>query len=202
MKPIKGYANAKAYTEAERLPVGGYVVKIMNVEYIDNSSKGYSDTIVLSFDIVEGEYKDYFTQNYRSQQGEDKKWKGTYRVRIPKDDGSEQDGWAQRRFKTDITAFEESNKGYHWDWQEQGLKGKLVGVVFNNKEWGMETANGYQTGWFTNAHHLLSAEAVRNGKYKIPADQPKKDKPSESQQGSNNWMDIPDGVNDDALPFN
>ena len=201
MKPIKGYAAARAYTEQERLPAGGYVVQIKNVEYQDNSAKGYGDVIVLSFDIAEGEYKDYYAQNYRNQQGEDKKWKGTYRVRVPKDDGSEQDNWAQRRLKTDISAFEESNSGYHWDWQEQGLKGKLVGIVFNNKEWGMETANGYRSGWFTNAHHLISAENARNGKFKLPADQLLKNKPEDLQE-SDGWMNIPDGVDSDALPFN
>ena len=116
MKKLNGYETAQAYFEQERLPVGGYVLKILDVKYQENS---WGDVILLSFDIEEGEYKGFFANNYRAQTQEDKKWKGTYRLRVPKDDGSEQDNWTMRRFKTVISAFEESNSGYHWNWDEQ-----------------------------------------------------------------------------------
>lgn len=195
MKPLKNYESAKAYTELEKLPAGGYVVKILNVEYVDNSDKGYNDTIILSFDIVEGEYKDFYRKQYSEQQSEDKKWKGTYRMRVPLDDGSEKDGWTTRRFKTDITAFESSNSGFAWAWKEQSLKGKLVGAVFNDKEYEF---NG-RSGFFTNCHHLIDAAKIREGKFKTPATQYLS---KESQEKNEEWMNIPDGVEDDALPFN
>ena len=196
MRRYNNYDKAKVITETERLPIGGYVCKILNVEYQDNSSRGYNDNIILSFDIAEGEYKDFYAKQYRNQQTEDKKWKGNFRMRCAEDDGSEQDGWTMNRFKTNIHAFEESNKGFTWNWEEQTLKGKLIGIVFNNKEWEM---NG-RSGFYTNAHHLVSVEDIRNGKFKIPADQLLENRNGGlSDEG---FMDIPDSVDDDALPFN
>lgn len=197
MRKLNGYDKAKAYTETERLPVGGYVVKILNVEYQQNEKLGYSDQIILAFDIEEGDYKGFYASNYKAQEGEDKKWKGTYRMYVPLDDGSEKDGWTMRRFKTDINAFESSNKGFRWAWDEQSLKGKIVGVVFQNKEYEF---NG-RTGFFTSAHHLLNVEQIRSGKFKIPADK-LLDGKSNSGADTQDWANIPDSADSDELPFN
>ena len=79
MKRLNGYEKAAAYSDSERLPVGGYVLKILDVKYQENK---WGDVILLSFDINEGEQKDFFARNYKNQTGEDKKWKGTYRLRV------------------------------------------------------------------------------------------------------------------------
>lgn len=199
MKKLEGYEKAQAYSEQERLPVGGYVLKILDVKYQENS---WGDVILLSFDIAEGEHKDFFAQNYRAQTQEDKKWKGTYRLRVPKDDGSEQDNWTMRRFKTIISNFEESNSGYHWNWDEQTLKGKMIGALFNNKEYDFNGSHGF----FTNCHSLVTVEKIRSGKFEIPADTLLKEKkdngyPAGSTPVGNGFMNIPDGI-DEELPFN
>lgn len=198
MKRLNGYEKAKTYSEQERLPVGGYVLKVLDVKYQENS---YGDNILLSFDITEGEQKDFFANNYRSQTGEDKKWKGTYRLRVPKDDGTEQDEWTMRRFKTVITNFEESNPGYHWNWDEQTLKGKQIGALFNNKEYSFNGRHGF----FTNCHSLVTVEKIRSGKFEIPADTLLKENnnggyPSGSTPADDGFMNIPEGV-DSELPF-
>lgn len=198
MRQLNGYAQAKAYTDQERLPVGGYVIKILNVDYQSNE---WGDVIVLSFDIIEGDHKDFFSQNYKSQDQEDKKWKGTYRLRVPKDDGSEQDEWTMRRFKTVISAFEESNPGYHWNWNEKTLKEKTIGAIFNNKEYEFNGRHGF----FTNCHSLVPVEKIRSEKFKIPADTLLKQRdnngyPAGATPGENGFMNIPDGI-DDELPF-
>jgi hypothetical protein len=199
MKKLNGYETAQAYFEQERLPVGGYVLKILDVKYQENS---WGDVILLSFDIEEGEYKGFFANNYRAQTQEDKKWKGTYRLRVPKDDGSEQDNWTMRRFKTVISAFEESNSGYHWNWDEQTLKGKMIGALFNNKEYEFDGRHGF----FTNCHSLVTVEKIRSGKFTIPEDTLLKEKrdngyPTGSTPGIDGFMNIPDGI-DEELPFN
>lgn len=198
MRQLSGFAKAQAYVDSERLPVGGYVLKILEVEYQTND---WGDVILLSFDVAEGDQKDFFASNYKAQTGEDKKWKGTYRLRVPKDDGSEQDEWTMRRFKTVISKVEESNPGYHWDWDEQNLKGKLVGALFNNKEYEFNGRHGF----FTNCHSLVAVEKIRSGKFEIPADTLLKEgtgptgTPSRVGDG---FMNIPDGVEDEGLPFN
>jgi hypothetical protein len=195
MKRLNGYEKAEAYTDQEKLPVGGYVLKILDVKYQEND---WGDVIVLSFDVEEGDYRGFFADNYRKQTGEDKRWKGTYRLRVPKEDGTVQDGWTMRRFKTVITNFEESNNGYHWDWNEQTLKGKLIGALFNNKEYDFRGKHGF----FTNCHSLVTVEKIRSGKFEIPEDTLL----GQRQQGTgapnvDDFINVPDNAEDDGLPF-
>lgn len=196
MKKLGRYAEAKTYTDQERLPAGGYILDIKNVEYKEND---WGDVIILSFDIAKGDFKGFFEKNYKTQNGEDKKWKGTYRLRVPKDDGSEQDEWTLRRFKTIITNFEDSNNGFHWDWDEQKLKGKKIGALFNNKEYDYNNRSGF----FTNCHSLVTVEKIDSGRFEIPADTLLKNGSAftaEPKADSDGFMNIPDGI-DEELPF-
>lgn len=123
------------------------MVKIMDVKPVHND---WGDILLLSFDVEEGDKKGFFRDDYRGQTYEDKKWRGTYRLRIPADDGSDKDAWAKNAFNNAMFAFEDSNKGFRFDWDENKLKGLLVGALFRNEEWEM---NG-RTGWTTNAARL------------------------------------------------
>lgn len=169
MRAFKGYEAKKQGGAREILPAGGYVAKILNAE-----EKRYSwgDVLLISFDISEGEHSDFFNKDYLENTNEDKKWRGTYRLNIPKDDGSETDGWTKNTFGGAMWAIEESNQGYTWNWDEKSLKGKTVGVLFRNKEWEM---NG-NTGWTTECCKLESADDIRNGKFRMPKDKPLKNK--------------------------
>ena len=195
MKTLNGYAQAQTYTESERLPVGGYVLKILDVKEVVSE---WGNTIVISFDIEEGDYKNFFRDNYKNQTGEDKKWKGVYRLRVPKEDGTEQDEWTMRRFKTVIVNIEESNQGYSWDWDEKKLKGKLIGALFNNKEYDFNGRHGF----FTNCHSLVPVEKIRSGKFEVPADTLLRTLTPVGTHvtGSDGFMNIPDGI-DEELPF-
>ena len=141
MKAFNGYEPKRSYVR-EQLPAGGYVVKIMDVKLVHND---WGDILLLSFDVEEGDKKGFFRDDYRGQTYEDKKWRGTYRLRIPADDGSDKDAWAKNAFNNAMFAFEDSNKGFRFDWDENKLKGLLVGALFRNEEWEM---NG-RTGWTT-----------------------------------------------------
>ena len=199
MKQLNGYANAQVYTGQEKLPVGGYVLKILDAKEEDNSSKGYNNKLILSFDIAEGDYKDFFAANYKAQTGEDKKWKGVYRITVPADDGSKDDEWKQNRFKTIISLFEESNPDFHWDWDERKLKGKVIGALFNNKEYEFNGRHGF----FTNCHSLVTVEKIKSGKFTIPEDTllNKGNTENQSRPNADGFMNIPDGI-DEELPFN
>lgn len=198
MRKLNGYEGAQKYVDQERLPPGGYVLRILDVKYQTND---WGDVILLSFDIEEGERKGFFKSNYNGQSTEDKKWKGVYRLRVPKDDGSEEDNWAMRRFKTAIFAFEESNGGYHWGWDEQTLKGKLIGALFNNKEYDFNGRHGF----FTNCHSLVTVGKIRSGKFEIPADTLLKNNRQKSgghtRPEADDFMYIRDGCEDEGLPF-
>lgn len=199
MRKINGYDEATTITERPRLPIGGYVLKILNAEEITYS---WGEVLKIDFDIAEGEHKDFYKNDYESQTQEDKKWKGSFRLNVPKGDGSQQDSWTLKKFKTVITAIEESNGAYRWDWNEDGLKGKTIGGLFNNKEWEMETNNGIKSGTYTNCKMLISVEKIRSNDFTVPNDEyiPENKRLKKAEPISNDFMNIPDNV--DEVPFN
>ena len=97
IKRFGDYDNTKAYGDIPVLPKGGYVLKIIGAEVCENRNGQY---IKISCDVAEGEYKDFFANEYHNQQQEDKKWHCNYLLNVPNDDGTEKDGWTKRRFKT------------------------------------------------------------------------------------------------------
>ncbi len=195
MKQFSGY-KAEAPVRREKLPAGGYVARILSAREQEYS---WGNVLLISFDIAEGEHKEFFKNDYHSQQQEDKKWRGTYRLRVPKDDGSEQDAWSKRSFGNAMWAVEASNSGYHWDWNEGGLKGKLVGVLFRNKEWQM---NG-TTGWTTECCSLVDAELIRQNRFTMPKDKPLKERAAASAPVFTSSAGFEEVAieSDDDLPF-
>lgn len=188
MRVLRGFENAKAFAEKEVLPVGGYIVKILNVETLEYT---WGEVLNISFDIAEGEQKDFYKRDFANQMQEVKKWKGNYRLNVPKDDGTEKDGWTMSKFKSAIVAIEESNGGYKWTWDEQTLKGKFVGALFHKSEW---EYNG-STGFYTACHSLRSADFIRSGDFTIPADKLiKRDVPK-------GFTDVTDADMDSDIPF-
>lgn len=164
MKKFNDYDKTQSYSDRPQLPKGAYVLKIMDAHEEQNSNGSY---IKISCDIIEGEFKDFFMQDYKAQEREDKKWHCNYLLNEPKDDGSEKDGWTKRRFKTVVEALEESNDGYHWDWDEKKWKGLLIGGLFNMRQY---QGNDGSVREGTNLKQLCSVEKVRSGKFKMPKD--------------------------------
>lgn len=164
---IKQYNGAKAQRRAAReiLPKGGYVAKILDAKV---QNYDFGDKLVLAFDVAEGPYNGFFSRDFSQNPNEDKKWRGTVRLSIPKDDGSERDEWSKNSFNAFIWAIEDSNPGYTWAWDETTLKGKTIGVLFRNKEWEF----GENRGWTTECCAVEAASVIREGKYKQPKDKP------------------------------
>lgn len=165
MKPYGDY-KAEQATTREPLPAGGYVAKIIGAKVATYKGKdGTSyDKLEIGFDIVEGQYKGHFQDDFAANSNPDKKWRGVFRLPVPKDDGTEKDGWSKRSFGNAMWAVEASNTGYSWDWNEAGLKNKLVGVLFRDKEWAWES----KTGWTTECCAFDSVESIKGGKFKQP----------------------------------
>lgn len=172
MKAFEGYKAQKQGGSREHLPAGGYVAQILSAKEVQY---GWGSVLLISFDISEGEYKGFFKKDYAENTNENRKWSGTYRLSIPKDDGSEKDGWTKRTFGGVMWAVEDSNPGYHWDWNEAGLKGKTVGVLYRNYEWDIDG----RTGWSTECCKMITVQDVRDGKFKVPKDKPLANKPAE-----------------------
>lgn len=194
MKRINNWENVKAATEKIALPVGGYVVEIKGakVATYQGNDGGVFEKLEVSIDIAEGEFKDFYTNDYRGQQSEDKKWKGVLRVYLPKEDGTEKDEWTKSTLKGLIGAIEDSNPGYHWDWDETKLKGKKVGCVFRNEEWEYDG----KTGFTARPFKFIAVEKIKTGSFRFPKDKLiKRDDFVSASPAS--YKEIPD----DDLPF-
>lgn len=188
------YDDVQVYEAAERLPIGGYVLKILGAK-VEKYSWG--DVLVLRIDVVEGDHAGFYQKNYNAQT-ENKKWKGTYRINLPKNDGTEQDEWSIKKLKSAMTAIENSNEGYKWDWNEKSLAGRIVGGLFGNKEWEM---NGNR-GFYTDCRALCSAERIRSGNFQIPADKLLNNN-SSNTSSFDSFGDMPDAfaAAEDDIPF-
>ena len=198
IRSFRDFAQTKSYGEVQTLPKGGYVMRILGATVEENSIGQY---VKIQMDIAEGEYRDFYRRDYENQQTEDKKWHCNYLLNVPKDDGTEQDGWTKRKFKTFTEALEESNPGYHFDWDEAKFKGLLVGGLFNLRQY--EKSDG-TIGESTNLAAVCKVDTIRSGRYTLP-----KDKLLAAGQGKSGaavtmdedgFMNVPDGL-DAELPF-
>ena len=205
---ITGYKQAEAtsFSELPKLQPGGYVVKILNVKV---ESTDWGSRLAIQFDIAEGEFKGFFDKLYKAtpDEWENKKWKGSMRLSIPHDTGDETKfKKSLGYFKSQIQAFENSNANLHIDcerdWDENVLKGKLVGALFNEKEWEKDG----KTGWFTQCKRFVPANDIRIGNFTIPKREELKNKPSTASNDSfdpnanlSDFVEINAG--DDAVPF-
>ena len=189
MKPFNGY-EAKRQSTREILPAGGYIVKILDATEV---TYDWGNVIEISFDVIEGQYKDFFRNDYKNNNSEDKKWRGKYRLNEPKDDGSEKDGWTKNTFNGAMYALENSNPGFRWDWNEKKLKGLTVGALYRNKEWEMKG----NTGWTTECCSFIPAADIQEKKYKIPKDKPISKK--STSKATTGFEEI--SCTDDDLPF-
>lgn len=189
MKAFNGLEIKKSVSTNKPLPAGGYVAKIINAKVEEYS---WGEVLVISFDIAKGEYKDFFSKQFSENTREDKKWKGNFRLTIPQENNQYFDS-QKRTFGNAIWAIEESNPGYHWDWDEAALKGKMVGVLFRNFEWEM---NG-DSGWSTECGTFVSAEDIRNGNFRQMKDRPLKRKATVTSIANDDKF----LTDDDELPF-
>lgn len=205
---ITGYKQAEAtsFSELPKLQPGGYVVKILNVKI---EPTDWGSRLAIQFDIAEGEFKGFFDKLYKAtpDEWENKKWKGSMRLSIPHNTGDETKfKKSLGYFKSQIQAFENSNANLHIDcerdWDENVLKGKLVGALFNEKEWEM---NG-NTGWFTQCKRFVPVNDIRSGNFTIPKREELKNKPSTASNDSfdpnanlSDFVEINAG--NDTVPF-
>lgn len=189
---IRSYNGFKAERTIgkETLPAGGYVAKIMDATVLKYD---WGEVLKIDFDIAEGEHKGFFAADYRANTSENKKWRGCYRINIPNESNQYFDS-QKKSFNNLIACLEETNMGYHFDWDEAKLKGLGIGVLFRNKEW---EYNG-NTGWTTECCSVTTAKDIRDGNFKMPKDKALKKTESSGSTGAT-FAELED--DDSDLPF-
>ena len=169
MRKPRGYDETRTYSDSYRLPAGGYVVRI-----IDAEEKEYPDGneyLEIKFDIAEGEYRGFYQKQYDNQTFEPKKYKGTIKINAPKEDGTDQDNWTLKNFKTQIAALQDSDPNFDaWTPKEElntdGMIGLEAGLLFRNKEYDYKGNRGF----WTEPFRFIAVKRIRDGNFTTPKD--------------------------------
>ena len=165
MKKPNNWNDVKAAGERVKLPAGGYEAKIINAKVVNyDGSNGSYERLEIAVDITAGEYKDYYKQDFDSNTRDDKKWRGVARFYVPTDDGSEKDEYTKSVLKSVTDALEDSNKDYHWDWDETKLKGLKVGILVRDKEYEIDGKHGFSPEIF----RFTDINRIKEGKFTVP----------------------------------
>ena len=167
IKKFKDYDSIQVFEGGASIEPGGYELQIIGakVEQFNNC-----EIMKVAFDIVNNEqYAGFYSTRFKAAKATNSnaKWSGIFDVFIPKDDGSEKDGYTKTAFKRFITSVEKSNEGYTWNWDENSLKGKLFGGVFGREEF--KTNEGTYK-FATKCRFPRSIESIRTGNFTIPDD--------------------------------
>lgn len=209
MKQYSNYAEAKKAARNQggsQLPLGTYVGKVKQVRVVEEDTD--KERIEILYDVAEGEHKDFFKKSYDASTDEDKKWKGKIVIWSPKDDGSKSDNWTKNTHAKWMNAFEDSNKGYTWNWNASTLKDKLFG--FTMRQVGKVIEGKHIK--FNDISYPCSVEDARKnpertGNFKAFGDfneatyEAQKQNNNAPKTDSNGFMKIPDGA-EEEIPFN
>lgn len=202
IKKPQGYDAAPAYTgESAQLPKGKYVCVIKQVT--TKVSTNGNEQFVILFDIAEGEYKDFYQKLYdadRAQNAASTKWRGVFKQNM--------EGRGLSWFKGIITSIERSNNfTFQWDREnnEATLKGKKFGGLFHRRQF--EAEDGKRP-FVTELFQVRSVAGLAEAE--VPEDELLPDapagRPDPSQAATpspvgDGFMNIPDGVEDEGIPF-
>lgn len=154
MKRIDNWDNIKEGSSYQRLPVGGYIVGIKSVKNQEDKN-----CLVVFFDICKGDKKNWYQKEYDNDTRSTKIWPNAATLyRSYKET-------ALPMFKGFITAVENSNPGYKWDWDEQTLKNKVFGIVMGEEEYlnskGQKRIRNRVVG-------VRSVKTIESGEFTIP----------------------------------
>lgn len=196
IKKPQGYDTAAAYTgEVQSLPKGKYVCKIKQVA--TQQSRNGNLQLVILYDIAEGEYKDFYKNAFdeeKSRNRENARWRGVFKQNM--------EGKGLPWLKGIITAIEKTNNFvFPWDQEnnEQSLKGKQFGGIFRRRQYETQTGN---KAFVTELFQIRSKEGLEYAK--VPDDELLPDAVQVAATPSpvgDGFMSIPDGANDEGIPF-
>lgn len=139
MKKIENWDEIETneYVASERLKLGGQICIIKNVKkYEHNGIKKIS----LELDINEGEQKGFYQKKYDERPDSAKFWDDGATLSFVEEPTEQKD---KEYIKGLIKAIESYNPNYKWDWDEEKLKDKIIGVNFSLKEYQGSDGNIY-----------------------------------------------------------
>lgn len=166
-----------------QLPAGGYVVRIIGVE-----DKPEYNLLELTYDIAEGDYAGYFSDEWgvaHPYAHQFTKWYTT------------QDGKPDGRFRKFLSDLEVSNRGLfnvaQWTQHcnERELVDLKIGAVIQKE---MRTKNNGDDAEYMQVFYTTASQDIRNGDYKLPEPRDKRTQVP-AATAPTNYNDVPFPVN-------
>lgn len=197
MNKPNNYDNTKAMGENFQVKPGGHKLVILQVKECQNK-KGKPQVVVL-YDFAPGdEHAGVALKTFNDDVRPEKKWPHFATAYVQVED---KDGNTSRDFKTFCTSVEHSNPGFEIAWGdgfEACFKKKLVGAVFGEKE---DEYNGRITvrcerRWF------CSADKAKDAPVPDLVKLPEERRSFTDSLPTDRFVDIPEGVDDEDIPFN
>ena len=206
MKKPDNYDETKAGGEFTPVELGGHKMIIKQVS--ETKSKSGKDMIVVLFDFAPDDSQPgYFTEMFKNDIRPDKKWPNQATQYILTEDS---EGKCNRSFKTFTTCVEHSNKGFTTNFETDNwgaqFKEKKIGGVFGEQ---MDFYNGKELRKHVMRWFCSIDKVGRSGVPEPTETKAYKDYKSSAQsyydhapKTSDGFMDIPNDISDDELPFN
>ena len=178
----KAYDDAEATGTFERIPAGGYVVKITEVK--DETARDYLRVV---YDIAEGPQKGFYSDDWGKEHPFAHNFILSYKET------------ALGMFKGRLKAIDESNgtdfvKEAVTGLKEQQLVGKLVGVVIGYEEYETDRGEVRERSY---VKEVRSVEKIRTGDFKVPELKKLGEKTAKSEDPAAGFTPF----NDAELPF-
>ena len=189
------YDKSKRRKTYKQLPIGAYVLEIKSAKEDPNKS-GNGTHLKIAFDIAEGEYKDFYMEQWNNSTSEDKRWPldAIYYLSVPHS-GSQ--SFVEESWNTFFADLEDSNNGFVFSGDLKTLKGKLIGGKFRNEQ---SEYNGNIYDHIRLAYTCV-ADDVRSGNYgSLPKDKLIAPSAPAMQTSPEGFIDIPDSI-EDEVPF-
>lgn len=199
IKKPQGYDATAAYTgESQQLPKGKYVCVIKQVAV--QESRNGNDQFVILYDIEEGEQKGFFQKLFdadKTQNPSGAKWRGVFKQNM--------EGKGLSWFKGIITSIERSN-AFVFPWDKDGnektLVGKKFGGIFRRRQY--EADNGNRP-VVTELFRIRSLDGLEEAEVPedelLPQDGRTSTNTNVSVPDSDGFMNIPEGADDEGIPF-
>lgn len=156
VKP-NNYDEVQVNQNFERLELGGHKGVIIKAEEYTSDVSGKTSLKVYVDTAKDDKQPGYFKKQYDNDTREDKKYPNGAIKYVSLGDSETQ----VKMLKAFITAVENSNNGYTFDWEKEvdQLKGKKVGLIFGLEEY---TKQDGSTGTVTKLNQFRSIDKVDN----------------------------------------
>lgn len=157
----KMYDNVEVNLEYERIELGGHKGVIIKAEEYTSDISGKTSLKIYTDTAKDDKQPSYFKTQYENDTRENKKYPNGAIKYVSLGEEENQ----VKMLKGFITAVENSNPGFTFDWKKEvdQLKGKKVGLVFGNEEY---TKQDGSVGLATKLVQIRSIDKVEN--VKIP----------------------------------